>query len=32
VLSGRAATARAELLELTIIVLILFEIVLFFVR
>lgn len=32
VLSGRAATARAELLELTIILLILFEIVLFFVR
>jgi len=32
VLAGRAATARAELLELTIIVLILFEIVLFFVR
>jgi hypothetical protein len=32
VLAGRAATARAELLELTIILLILFEIVLFFVR
>jgi hypothetical protein len=32
VLSGRAATARAELLELTVILLILFEIVLFFVR
>lgn len=32
VLAGRAATARAELLELTIILLIAFEIVLFFVR
>ncbi|MCC6767115.1 MAG: hypothetical protein IT293_20865 [Deltaproteobacteria bacterium] len=32
VLSGRAATARAEILELTIILLIAFEIVLFFVR
>ncbi len=32
VLSGRATTARAELLELTIILLIVFEIVLFFVR
>jgi hypothetical protein len=32
VLAGRAATARAEILELTIILLILFEIVLFFVR
>lgn len=32
VLAGRAATARAEILELTIIVLILFEIALFFVR
>jgi hypothetical protein len=32
VLSGRAATARAELLEITIIVLILFEIILFFVH
>jgi hypothetical protein len=32
VLAGRAATARAELLELTIILLIVFEIVLFFVR
>lgn len=32
VLSGRAATARAELLEITIILLIVFEIVLFFVR
>jgi hypothetical protein len=32
VVAGRAATARAELLELTIIVLILFEIGLFFVR
>jgi hypothetical protein len=32
VLEGRAATARAELLELTIILLIAFEIVLFFVR
>lgn len=32
VLSGRATTARAELLEITIILLILFEIVLFFVR
>lgn len=32
VLAGRASTARAELLELTIILLILFEIVLFFVR
>ncbi len=32
VLAGRGATARAEILELTIILLILFEIVLFFVR
>jgi hypothetical protein len=32
VLGGRAATTRAELLELTIILLILFEIILFFVR